>query len=108
MCRPAASWPGACRQRGSDEAAGRDTDIAFEGAEIDRGQGLLQGAQAADLGLVDGIAHLVPKMTALYGDKVRLVPLGQKRGLLARFGLSLGEDLLQSVEDRALWARYGL
>ena len=66
------------------------------------------GQQAVDLGLVDGVAHLVPKMKALYGEKVRLVPLGQKRGLLARFGLSLGEDLLQSVEDRALWARYGL
>jgi len=66
------------------------------------------GHQAVDLGLVDGVAHLVPKMKALYGDKVRLVPLGQKRGLLARFGLSLGEDLMQSVEDRALWARYGL
>ena len=66
------------------------------------------GQQAVDLGLVDGVAHLVPKMQALYGDKVRLVPLGQKRGLLARFGLSLGEDLMQSVEDRALWARYGL
>jgi signal peptide peptidase SppA len=66
------------------------------------------GQQAADLGLVDGVAHLVPKMKAIYGDKVRLVPLGQKRGLLARFGLRLGEDLLQSVEDRALWARYGL
>lgn len=66
------------------------------------------GQQAVDLGLVDGVAHLVPKMKQLYGDKVRLVPLGQKRGLLARFGLRLGEDLLQSVEDRALWARYGL
>ena len=66
------------------------------------------GQQAVDLGLVDGVAHLVPKLKALYGDKVRLVPLGQKRGLLARFGLSLGEDLMQSVEDRALWARYGL
>jgi serine protease SohB len=66
------------------------------------------GQQAVELGLVDGVAHLVPKMKALYGEKVRLVPLGQKRGLLARFGLSLGEDLLQSVEDRALWARYGL
>ena len=66
------------------------------------------GRQAVDLGLVDGVAHLVQKMKALYGDKVRLVPLGQKRGLLARFGLRLGEDLMQSVEDRALWARYGL
>jgi serine protease SohB len=44
----------------------------------------------------------------VFGDKVRLVPLGQKRGLLARFGLSVAEDLMQSVEDRALMARYGL
>ena len=70
------------------------------------------GQKAVELGLVDGVAHLVPKLKALYGDKVRLVPLGQKRGLLSRFGLSqagsLAGDMLQSVEDRALWARYGL
>lgn len=66
------------------------------------------GGQAVELGLADGIGHLVPKMKALFGDKVKLVPLGQKRGLLARFGLSLADDLMQSVEDRALWARYGL
>lgn len=66
------------------------------------------GRQAVELGLVDGVAHLVPKLKSLYGEEVRLVPLGQKRGLLARFGLSVADDLLQSVEDRALWARYGL
>lgn len=66
------------------------------------------GQGAVDLGLADGIGHLVPKMKAVFGDKVRLVPLGQKRGLLARFGLSVADDLMQSVEDRALMARYGL
>ena len=66
------------------------------------------GQQAVDLGLVDGIGHLVPKLKETYGDKVRLVPLGQKRGLLSRFGLSLGEDLMQSLDDKALMARYGL
>jgi signal peptide peptidase SppA len=66
------------------------------------------GQGAVDLGLVDGLAHLVPKMKSLHGDKVRLVPLGQKRSLLARFGLSIAEDALSAVEDRALWARYGL
>lgn len=66
------------------------------------------GQGAVDLGLADGVAHLVPKLKALYGDKVRLVPLGQRRGVLARFGLNLADDLLQSVEERALWARYGL
>ena len=66
------------------------------------------GQRAVDLGLVDGVAHLVPKLKALYGDKVKLVPLGQKRGLLSRFGLNMAEDALASVEDRAVWARYGL
>ena len=66
------------------------------------------GQRAVDLGLVDGVAHLVPKLKALYGDKVKLVPLGQKRGLLSRFGLNMAEDALASVEERAVWARYGL
>ena len=66
------------------------------------------GQQAVALGLADGISHLVPKMKALYGDKVRFVVHGQKRSLLSRFGLNLAEDALQVVEERALWAQYGL
>ncbi|MFC3181690.1 S49 family peptidase [Cypionkella sinensis] len=66
------------------------------------------GQASVDLGLTDGVAHLVPKMKSLYGDKVKLVPLGQRRGLLSRFGLNVAEDALASVEERALWARYGL
>ena len=66
------------------------------------------GQGAVDVGLVDGVAHLVPKMKALYGDKVRLVPYGQKRGLFQRLGLTLIDSALNTVEDRALWARYGL
>ena len=46
------------------------------------------GQRSVDLGLTDGVAHLVPKLKSLYGDKVKLVPLGQKRGLLSRFGLT--------------------
>ena len=66
------------------------------------------GRQSADLGLTDGVAHLVPKLKSLYGDKVRLLPLGRKRSLFQRFGLSLIDETLGAVEDRALWARYGL
>ena len=66
------------------------------------------GQRSVDLGLTDGVAHLVPKLKSLYGDKLKLVPLGQKRGLLSRFGLNMAEDALASVEDRAIWARYGL
>ncbi len=66
------------------------------------------GQGAVDLGLVDGVAHLVPKLKELYGDKVRLVPYGQKRSLFQRLGMSMIDQTLNSVEDRALWARYGL
>ena len=66
------------------------------------------GRLAAEVGLVDGVAHVVPKLKALYGDKVRLVPLGRKRSLMQRFGLALVDQTLGAVEDRALWARYGL
>lgn len=66
------------------------------------------GSQAVAVGLVDGVAHLVPKLKALYGDKVRLVPYGKKRGLAQRLGLSLVSQTLDALEDRALWARYGL
>ena len=66
------------------------------------------GAQAVDLGLADGIGHLVPKMKQLYGDKVRLAVHGQRRSLLSRLGLNLAEETLATIEDRALWAHYGL
>ncbi len=66
------------------------------------------GQGAVDTGLVDGVAHLVPHLKAVYGEKVRLVPLGQKRSLLSRFGLNFAADAMASVEDRALWARFGL
>jgi ClpP class serine protease len=66
------------------------------------------GQQAVDLGLADGVAHLIPKLKELYGDKVKPVPYGRKRSLFQRFGLSLVDETLGAVEDRALWARYGL
>jgi signal peptide peptidase SppA len=66
------------------------------------------GQGAVDVGLVDGLGHLIPKLKELYGDKVKPVPLGRKRSLFQRFGLSLIDETLGAVEDRALWARYGL
>ena len=66
------------------------------------------GARAVELGLADGIAHMVPKLKALYGDKVRLRPYAARRGLLRRFGTQVVGGLMAEVEERALWARYGL
>ncbi|MDZ4094126.1 MAG: S49 family peptidase [Paracoccaceae bacterium] len=71
------------------------------------------GQGAVDLGLADGVAHLVPKMKALYGGKVRLVPYGQKRGFFRRFGARAATGavvgaVMAEVEERALLARFGL
>jgi serine protease SohB len=66
------------------------------------------GQEAVDLGLADGVAHPVPKLKDLYGDKVRLQPLGQKRGLLSRLGVHMAEDMLSSVEERVMRAHFGM
>lgn len=66
------------------------------------------GRDAIDVGLVDGVAHLVPKMKEMFGDKVNLVVHGQRRSLFQRLGIGTASDVLTGIEDRALWARYGL
>jgi serine protease SohB len=66
------------------------------------------GEAAVRLGLVDGVAHLKPKLQQLYGEKVRLVPFTQRRSLAQRLGLAAADTALAAVEERALWAGYGL
>jgi len=66
------------------------------------------GHKAVELGLADGEGHLVPKLKYLYGDKVRMVPYGRRRGLFQRFGANVAQDALAAVEERADFARFGL
>lgn len=66
------------------------------------------GAQALDLGLIDGIGHVVPKMKEVFGDKTRFVVYGPKRSLFKRFGTAIVGQALGAVEERALWSRLGL
>jgi signal peptide peptidase SppA len=66
------------------------------------------GARAVELGLADGIGHLLPVLQARYGEKLRLRPYSLRRPFLSRFGLSLMQDALALSEERALLARYGL
>lgn len=89
----------------------RLADADLFNADIWVGQG------AVDLGLADGVAHLVPKMRALYGEKVRLLPYGPKRGFFRRFGAQAMAEgvsgaavaaVITEVEERALLARFGL
>lgn len=66
------------------------------------------GTKGVELGLADGIGHLVPKMKELYGDKVQFAAYGPKKGWLPRIGAQVLADLDQGLEERSLYARYGL
>jgi serine protease SohB len=80
------------------------------------------GRRALELGLIDGIGHLRDVLRARYGAKVRTPLVGERRGfgsLRRLFGMagdlpvehiggSLAEGALVTVEDRALWSRFGL
>jgi len=62
------------------------------------------GQAAVENGLIDGIGHMVPVMKDRFGDKVEFKVYGPKKGLLSRFGASI----LAQIEERSLWARFGL
>jgi signal peptide peptidase SppA len=119
------------------KALQRNVHDVFMGIVKDRRAGRLKGpeeelfsgaywsaAQALEFGLIDGLADLRVKMRQLHGPKVRLraIPMAPG-GLLSRFrrlpgfgatlsdGLawpvSLADDVLSTVEARALWSRFG-
>ncbi|MCF3973198.1 S49 family peptidase [Paracoccus salsus] len=85
------------RQRRGDRLTG-DRDL-FTGE-------FWAGQEAVRLGLADGIAHLVPKMKALYGDKTRFSVHSPRQSLFRRMGLS-AQTLIDSAEERAAFARFG-
>ncbi len=66
------------------------------------------GAEAVTLGLADGVAHMVPKLKELYGDKVELVPYTARKPFWRRFGAEALNGATEAIEERALWSRFGL
>ena len=66
------------------------------------------GRRAIELGLVDGEAHMMPKLQELYGQKVRIRKYGRRRGMFSRLGATLANDAVSAIEERADYARYGL
>lgn len=70
------------------------------------------GRQALELGLVDGLGDLRATLRDRFGPRVRLVRVAPSRGLFRRFAgatvaSTLGE-LAADLDERGLWARYGL
>ena len=66
------------------------------------------GQGAVDVGLADGVGHVVPKMKELFGDKVKFISYGVRRSLFQRLGARLMGDAVGLIEERGLYARYGL
>ena len=78
---------------------------------------VLTGRMAMERGLVDGIGELRTVMRTRYGDKVRLRPIPADRRRLpflsrlpfvGREPVSLVAELVDWLETRLLWARFGL
>lgn len=107
---------GAVKERRAGKLKGPDAEL-FSGA-------FWSGKQALEFGLIDGISDIRSRMRELYGDDVKLkvVPI-ERPGLISRLrrtpsldGLAsltggnatLTDELLSTLETRALWARYGL
>jgi signal peptide peptidase SppA len=66
------------------------------------------GRGAIDVGLIDGIGHLVPTLQDRFGEKVRFRIYGPKQGWGKRFGLSMIDHGVHKIEERAAFAQFGL
>ncbi|MCC0029843.1 MAG: S49 family peptidase [Brucellaceae bacterium] len=77
------------------------------------------GQRGLELGLVDAIGDMRAFMKDRFGEKAKLVLVSQPRGLFGRrlphagsaidgIGANLADGLAMTVEERALWAQYGL
>jgi serine protease SohB len=101
---------GLVKSRRGGKLTGTETDL-FSGE-------YWTGRRALELGLVDAIGDLRGVLRERFGDKVVTPLVTAERGLLGRrvFGVgrtslmpaSFAEDVISTLEARALWARYGL
>ena len=64
--------------------------------------------KAQQLGLIDGIGHIAPKMKERFGDKVKFRRYEMRRPFLRRFGAQMVDDAVTGLEERAAFARFGL
>lgn len=85
----------------------RRTSKLAENGDLFSGE-IWVGSKAIDVGLADEIGHLVPVMKERFGDKVRFNTFGPKRSLFQRFGARILTDTMDQLDEKALWAQYGL
>jgi len=102
-----------------DLVKSRRNDVLADDPDLFTGK-FWTGRTAIQLGLVDAVGDLRGVIKERYGDKAEPKLISAPRGLFGRKGGvgvrldqgklldGLGSDLMSSVEERALWARYGL
>ena len=93
------------RESRKDKLKGEEKEL-FSGA-------FWSGRRALELGLIDGIGHLPDILERKFGRRVVIRTIQPFQGFgLKRFGLGAGaeaaEGLVEALETRALWARFGL
>ena len=73
------------------------------------------GRKARELGLIDGLGDMLSILKAKHGDDVKPKLISSDRGFFPRRGgaggirgSALVDEVLSSIEERALWGRYGL
>lgn len=97
------------KDRRGEKLKGTDKDM-FEGQ-------FWTASPALDKGIIDGVGDVRSVMREKYGDNVKLIDLTPDRkipllgALSAKLdigGGSLADDVLDTIETRAVWSRYGL
>ena len=96
---------GLVRSRRDGKLRGEDSEL-FSGA-------FWSGRQALALGLIDGIGHMRDILRARFGDRTEFKLIAKPQGWgLRRLGFGTAMDpasgLIDAMEIRALWGRFGL
>lgn len=66
------------------------------------------GQKAVELGLADGVGRLETEMRKRFGETARFLRYDRRRSPLQRLGLAAMDHAVEAVEERALYARFGL
>ena len=93
------------RSRRAGKLKGEESEL-FSGA-------FWSGRKALELGLIDGIGHMHEVLMRRFGEKVQIRMIEKPQGWgLRRLGFSSAEAVAgrvaAAIEDRAMWARFGL
>ena len=69
------------------------------------------GHKAIELGLADGIGSINDVLRQKFGKKVKIKLIDQKKSFIQRklsSSLIDSETILQKIEEKAMWSRFGL